>query len=297
MSQPDDIHGRPEGRRESILSHILPENLPLPPSYISAAPIAREILSRDIAECSSESGDDGTARDEEALLSDSDSTAKDPHPAIDAKLAFHPNGVAYGLGYSTVPIQGLDRPVPNPREVEESLRAEIELLRDNDLIPRKSSESRQRRESMVDQVYRSLFSTRTRDHVDQPYETTPLLDTHYGFGDGGEQGATPPPEVIHERFEEAVAAQSVKTTWQREARTLVKYAAPLIVTFLLHYSVTIASVLMVGRLGMVELAAVNCKSSFKSWPVSAPCQQIGSSGHYDSKYNLLRSRPRACDMP
>jgi MATE family multidrug resistance protein len=71
--------------------------------------------------------------------------------------------------------------------------------------------------------------------------------------------ATPPPHEIHKRWQQTVASHDIETTWQREAKTLVQYAAPLIVTFLLHYSVTVASVLTVGRLGMEELAAVNCE--------------------------------------
>lgn len=56
--------------------------------------------------------------------------------ADSARLAFHPNGVAFGLsGFSSVSIQGVDRPVPNPQEVNESLGAEVRLLRDNGLIP------------------------------------------------------------------------------------------------------------------------------------------------------------------
>ncbi|KAM7218003.1 putative transporter [Rhypophila decipiens] len=274
MSQPQDIHDRPGGRRESILAHMMPDSLPLPPSFISTSPIAREILCRDIAECSSESGDDH-AREESALLSDSDSTARESQRVVDAKLAFHPNGVAFGMGYSTIPIQGMDRPVPNPHEVEESLRAEINLLRDNDLIPQKITEPRHRRESVVEQLYRQMFSTRTRDHEENPQETTPLINGSYDYGDRAE-AATPPPEVIHERFEEAVAAQAVKTTWQREAITLIKYSAPLIVTFLLHYSVTIGSVLTVGRLGMVELAAVNLATMTASITCYVPVQGLAT---------------------
>lgn len=263
MSEPQDINDRPDGRHESLLSHILPESFPIPPSFLATSPIIREILTRDIAECSSES--DSEDHNDPPLLSDSDSTAQVSHRAVDAKLAFHPSGVSYGLGYSAVSIQGFDRPVPNPHEVEESLRAEVELLRDNDIIPQKtSSESWQRRRSLADRVYRHVFSTRTKDHDDPvtftnvSYETTPLLAAPRSAPDEDEV-PTPPAEIVHERFEEAVAAQCVRTTWQREARTLIKYSAPLIATFLLHYSVTIGSVLTVGRLGMVELAAVNRK--------------------------------------
>ena len=102
-------------------------------------------------------------------------------------------------------------------------------------------------------------------------ERTPLLERHREPDSEDESVPTPPPEEVIERFEEAVAAHALKTTWQREAKTLIQYAAPLIATFLLHYSVTVASVLTVGRLGMVELAAVN-RTSFlaaRAWKVVA----------------------------
>jgi len=50
-----------------------------------------------------------------------------------------------------------------------------------------------------------------------------------------------------------------KTNWQHEAKILAKYSAPLILTHLLHYGITIGSVLAVGRIGTLELGAVNCR--------------------------------------
>lgn len=45
-----------------------------------------------------------------------------------------------------------------------------------------------------------------------------------------------------------------------ETRVLLKYAVPLTITFLLQYSLTVASVFSVGRLGSTELAAVSLSS-------------------------------------
>lgn len=250
-SNPQPINGRPQGRRQSILAEFFPESLPLPPSFLATSPIVREILSRDIAECSS---------DDEQTVHPSDSDGESEIQPADAKLAFHPNGVAYGSGYSTIAIQGVDRPVPNPSEVQDSLQAEVDLLRDNDIIPPKHPYSQRR--NLFWRLYRRVFSTRVKDQEEpipifqEPAsETTPLLPDI----EDDEPLPTPPREEIYETFEEAVAAHIIKTTWQREAKTLIQYAVPLIVAFLLHYSVTIGSVLTVGRLGMVELAAVNCE--------------------------------------
>ncbi|KAK0702251.1 mate-domain-containing protein [Lasiosphaeris hirsuta] len=255
-----------DGRRNSILSNFIPGSLPLPQSFLATSPIAREILRVDIEECSSDEGN-------ESRESDTDSE-RDADTRPDAKLAFHPNGVAYGCGYSSVPLPGLDRPVPNPREIEESLSEELSLLRDNDIIPPRHHRTRQ--DSVVDRVYRHVFSTNIRDHRDvdsqhSPEETTHLLDGNYQ-----DSLPTPPPNEVHELWDEAVATHNIKTSWQRETKTLVKYSAPLIATFLLHYSVTIGSVLTVGRLGMLELAAVNLATMTASITCYVPVQGLST---------------------
>lgn len=51
-----------------------------------------------------------------------------------------------------------------------------------------------------------------------------------------------------------------KTTLATETRVLLRYSVPLIITFLLQYSLTVASVFSVGRLGSTELAAVSLSS-------------------------------------
>ncbi|EJT68373.1 MATE efflux family protein subfamily [Gaeumannomyces tritici R3-111a-1] len=247
--------------------------------------------------------------------------------ADSARLAFHPNGVAFGLsGFSSVSIQGVDRPVANPQEVSESLGAEVRLLRDNGLIPPRHPDAERRRRSsatLAGRVYRRFFSTRVRDHEgdqvpifstdmfassshsvlpgvqeqqqgqEQPDERAPLLGSHRakagGHGATGDAASiassdssmdetipTPPADEIHDRWEEAIAAHCIQTTWQRETKTLVQYAAPLIVTFLLHYSVTVASVLTVGRLGMVELAAVNLATMTASITCYVPVQGLAT---------------------
>lgn len=330
---PQPIDVGPRGRRHSILDSVLPDSLALPSSFMATSPMVREILSRDIAECSSEDeGDDyrghgsrrsstsstlshtaghghGPADDSDAASMHSADSVSGRHlhhapsgsGADAAPLAFHPHGVAFGLGYGAVAPQGLDRPVANPREIEESRAAEVSLLRDNALIPPKHARTGWRSDGVLRRVYRRLFSTKVRDH-EHPLpifggastaelgggedggagqggkrvasdETTPLLPASgsgataeqvedVAAGDADDEGggqATPSDDEVQIRWDEAVAAHRIATTWQREAKTLVQYAAPLIATFLLHYSVTIGSVLTVGRLGMVELAAVNCE--------------------------------------
>lgn len=251
-TSPFNPDGTQRGRRHSIFADFIPDDLAFPPPFIDPAPNVDEILNRDIDECSS--GDEH--RDEEAV--------EDPRyvDESDLQLAFHPNGIAYGSGFSTVPPTSIDIPAPNPHDFEQSYRAEVSLLRDNDVIPSKNPPTKWH-STYWGRVYRHLFSTRVRDH-DKPLfaaedsgETTPLLRDRIVRFDG--IPPTPGPDEVHKRWEEALAAKKLETTWQRETKTLIQYAAPLIVTFLLHYSVTVASVLTVGRLGMEELAAVNCE--------------------------------------
>jgi len=62
------------------------------------------------------------------------------------------------------------------------------------------------------------------------------------------------------KWDEAIAAGLVHTSYTREAKTLVKYAAPLWLTFLLQYSLTFASLFSAGTLGKNELASVTLAS-------------------------------------
>lgn len=57
-----------------------------------------------------------------------------------------------------------------------------------------------------------------------------------------------------------VLLPEASTTLATETKVLLKFSAPLVVTFLLQYSLTVASVFSVGRLGSTELAAVSLSS-------------------------------------
>lgn len=256
-------------------------------SYLATSPLAQEILIRDIAECSTDSEVEYDGSD------DSDSDAEDSRPPHghhelqhhqSASMAFHPSGIAYGTACLAVAPQAPHPPPPIPREIEESRNAERSLLRDNHFLPPKHRRTGE--EGTLRRLYRRVFSTKVRDrplddvfvdtHTDHIYakavETTPLLD--HDFAASGLP--TPDSDEEHNRWETAVAANVIRTTWQREAKTLVQYSAPLIVAFLLHYSVTIGSVLTVGRIGMVELAAVNLATMTASITCYVPVQGLAT---------------------
>lgn len=80
------------------------------------------------------------------------------------------------------------------------------------------------------------------------------------LGDGVPESARTRHERLNAQWEAAVASGKIKTTWQREAKTLWKYSSPLVVTFVLQYSLPVASIFTVGHLGKVELGAVSLAS-------------------------------------
>ncbi|KAN0083756.1 MatE domain containing protein [Elaphomyces granulatus] len=68
------------------------------------------------------------------------------------------------------------------------------------------------------------------------------------------------PTAVEREWKEVMATGFTKTTWQREAKVIGKYSAPLMVTFLLQYSLTVASIFAVGHLGKIQLGAVSLAS-------------------------------------
>ncbi|KAL8780332.1 MAG: hypothetical protein Q9203_000784 [Teloschistes exilis] len=157
---------------------------------------------------------------------------------------------------------------PTRSEREEARRQERSLLRDNNIIPPKHPQKGPASQSLtrrVSQQFKSLGipggnkevvppDRQPAEHADAS-ESTPLIgnpELPYGGQDS--------PENIDKQWTEAVAAGKIHTTWQREVKVLSRFSAPLIVTFILQYSLTVASVFTVGHLGKVELGAVSLAS-------------------------------------
>jgi len=244
--------------------------------------MANEIIFRDLVECSSP--EDGLSEDGSDVEYDyepkqdfPDSVGKgddedDNRAGPSTGLYLRPAGITYGTLHrpSIAPQpQPADNPLPSHREWRESLDAERSLLRDNHILPPKHRRSAQ--ESQLRTLYRSVFSTKVRvptvpedgplpDTLAKAAETTPLLRHVPSLQNLAlPLIESPSSELGHELFEEAVAANILTTTWRREAKTLIQYSRSLAATFLLHYSVTIASIYTVGRIGSLELGAVSRK--------------------------------------
>lgn len=143
------------------------------------------------------------------------------------------------------------------------LEEERSLLRDNNLIPPKHVRGpegeRMRRKSWysfpIPGGDGKIDGQAGSPGVAGSSEQTPLL------GDPSQPyGGQDDPKTISTRWEEAVKEGKIQTTWQREAKVLSGYAFPLMATFLLQYSLTVASVFVLGHIGATELGAVSLAS-------------------------------------
>ncbi|KAK2067246.1 hypothetical protein P8C59_001002 [Phyllachora maydis] len=261
--------------------------------HISGSPTAHDIIARDLADCV-DAGSEGDDDDDD----DGDDGGGGPDGLAALKRIVtnehapillgsgRPMGVAFGTLRPAIALEGDCLPdLPDfltLREMEESRNAERSLMRDNHLLPPKHKRSGH--ESWPRRLYRDMFSTKVRD-VD---ETSALLPRdlfrpkHHGtadvdeLSDPGYDSIPPTPGAFQRQWESAVEANVLKTTWQREAKTLAQYASPLIVTFLLHYSVTVTSVFTVGRIGVLELGAVSLATMTANISCYAPMQGLAT---------------------
>lgn len=159
---------------------------------------------------------------------------------------------------------------PTKSERREARKEERSLLRDNNIIPPKHPQEGESSKSLVRRVSRPFASARipggnrkvvraNGEGVDGAgaavSDTTPLLgNPELPYGGQDTRGN------LDKAWEEAVMAGKIKTTWQRETIVLGRYSSPLILTFLLQYSLTVASIFSVGHLGTAELGAVSLAS-------------------------------------
>ncbi|KAI1409613.1 multidrug and toxin extrusion protein [Hypoxylon sp. FL1857] len=238
-------------------------------SFRSSSPMAQEILARDIAECSEDEATGDVFEDDE-----SESESESESGPV---LYTQPTGVAFGYRRPSIVADPVNEPVLTRVEKKQSRDAERSLLRDNHLLPPKHAP--EERTGMLSKLYKVLFSTKVRrtpgdEEVPritaQPSESSPLL------GDGIGPSASPH-EHLNEQWDAAVASGRIETTWQREAKTIATYSRSLILTFLLQYSINIASIFAVGRIGKVELGAVSLATMTANILCYAPMQGLATS--------------------
>jgi multidrug resistance protein, MATE family len=150
---------------------------------------------------------------------------------------------------------------PSAEERARLIKQEKSLLKDNHLIPKGKSSRTQSTDVDVEQG--------------QVSETTGLLSGGPSASyDAVPESSTPTADDIDRQFQEAVSAGLIKTTWQREAKVLARTSAPLILTFMLQYSLHMTSIFVVGHIGTDELGAVSVGSmtaSITGWSVFQGC--------------------------
>ncbi|ROW05328.1 hypothetical protein VSDG_00097 [Cytospora chrysosperma] len=236
-------------------------------SFHAGSPIAQEALRRDLAE------DSDFDDDQESPFDDDASDTESLGPAMYRR----PSAIAFGTTRPAMGPKTYDEPVLTQEEREQSRNEELSLLRDNHILPPKHPIPE--KETVSRRLYKKLFSTKLpikaedEDHSSPvPHtasETTPLL------AQLGSNGDIPPgaDELLNEQWEAAVAAGKIQTTWQREAKTIAVYSRSLVITFLLQYSINVASIFAVGHIGKIELGAGLATS------LDTLCAQAYGSGH------------------
>jgi MATE family multidrug resistance protein len=240
-------------------------------SFTSSSPIAASIIARDLAHYADEDSINTNETSDSSTVRPSSSHAgTNPHSLAGS---YRRPGFFTTVNHTTViPSQG-DYQQLTHSEREQAIEEERNLLSDNNVIP---PEQARGNANGLQHKLSSLLSSLAQEGPSKQYasvrssvqssggvdaedgvvatESTALLGAPRGEGDA--MG----PEEIDRKWEEAVTAGLINTTWQHEARVIGRYSAPLMVTFLLQYSLTVASIFTIGHLGKEELGAVSLAS-------------------------------------
>ncbi|KAI2887191.1 hypothetical protein CBS76997_1016 [Aspergillus niger] len=227
--------------------------------YRSSSPLARTAIARDIEDYADDEGS--------MLTTDDEASETSTIRAINSQPGTNPHSLAGSyqrpgffttVSHATVVPHRPDNEGLTRRERERAIEDERNLLTDNRCIePGVQKGRRMRRESGVEAT-----------------ETAALLG---GQRRGSQYETVEDQEEIDRKWEEAVTAGLIQTTWKREAQVIGKNAAPLVVTFLLQYSLTVASIFTLGHLGKKELGAVSLASMSASITGYAVYQGLATS--------------------
>jgi len=255
------IKGQP--RRQSSVARS-----PFSSSYLSTSPLAHESIARDLEECSDDEEEIPEPDSPSSEDDDSSETSTVRPDGADHSMANsyrRPSFVAFGQSRSTVTPQHAEAAWLTKKEKKQSRNEERSLLRDNHLAPPKHPQPEKR--TLLSRLYKKIFSTRRpKIEVDEeavpeaPLFTAEPSEISALLPNGPPESSRTHKERLNRQWEAAVAAGKIKTTWQREAKTLWRYSSPLVVTFILQYSLTVASIFTVGHLGKIELGAVSLAS-------------------------------------
>lgn len=254
-------------------------------SLTSGASTVQTVIARDIASYSSRNGtshdidddsddDDDDDNDFSGLIrSSSNALGTTPHSLVGSYR--RPGHFTAGPRGTVVPHgQGQEQHLTT-EELERAYTEEIDLLSDNNFIAPNVSKRGGAISNLTKQLNAGLrrASLASQRHEDiSPAPATAPNETSALLGDRPLDN-----DEIDRKWEEAVTAGLIHSSWQREARVIGQYSLPLIVTFLLQYSLTVASIFTVGHLGTVELGAVSLASMTVSITGSAVYQGLATS--------------------
>lgn len=253
-------------------------------SLTSGASTVQTVIARDIASYNSRNGashdfdddnddDDDSVNDFSGLVhSSSNALGTTPHSLVGSYR--RPGHFTAGPRGTVVPHGQGQEQYLTTEELERAYTEEIDLLSDNNVIAPDSSR-RGAISNLTKQLnagFRRASSASQRHEDNPPVPATAPNETSALLGDRPLDN-----DEIDRKWEEAVTAGLIHSSWQREARVIGQYSLPLIVTFLLQYSLTVASIFTVGHLGTVELGAVSLASMTVSITGSAVYQGLATS--------------------
>lgn len=259
--------------------------------FAHATDIAEEAIARDLEDDNSDSDPGDTDGDDES--SSGSSTIRQYSMINSYRRPSYVNPGPRGLaitsssapqGHTFLSTSAKKHNYLSKKEREAVREDERSLLRDNNLLmpkhPRSGSVGPATRIGP-----RTSFSIlrKTRSSPDEESaggedagEADALLP-----GDGGDPerpyGGLDTPKTINKKWNEAVAAGKINTSWKRETKVLMKSSAPMILTFLLQYSLPVASIFTVGHIGKTELGAVSLASMTASITGYAVYQGLATS--------------------
>jgi MATE family multidrug resistance protein len=245
----------------------------LSPSSLSFSPIAHEILVRDLADYFA----DESERDDDYKCSDF-SDIDEATTAHDPSLVSGSNGIAYGTLRPIVAAEGAASPGLRTRNVALPRTAERSPLHNSHIL---TKDPQPLAEPLWKQLCRRCFTTNGPPDAgpllsavstkSPEIESTPPLHHTY-------KHPRPSPATAYDQLPNPspAASPAPHTTWQLETATLTSYSRSLIITFLLHYSVTITSIFTVGRLGRLELGAVSLATMTANITCYAPFQGLST---------------------
>lgn len=116
--------------------------------------------------------------------------------------------------------------------------------------------------TLHDQLESEIPIPITEDYGSIPVARTSTRDSVIGGPGGPRTISEVESEVlaVSKAWDSAVSEGRVSTTYKQELVFIIRNSAPLVVTFLLQYSLTVASIFSVGHLGKTQLAAVSLAS-------------------------------------